>query len=115
MNDAKLIEILWICVTFLSVSLGIAIFCLREKNNTVAKLKNKKKFIQTKGNTSSKSYLVNVDNISYIYYDDKNDVARIYFDNHDHWIEVDISKPLTKEDFIYSLNHTNDFLVEGDD
>ena len=115
MSDTKLIEILWICVTFLSVCLGIAISCLREKNKTVSKLKNKKKVIQTRGNASTNSYIINAENISFIHYDDKNDVARVYFGRHDHWIEVDIRKPFTKVDFINALNNGNDLIVEEED
>ena len=115
MNDTKLIEILWICVTFLSVCLGIAISCLREKNKTVSKLKNKKRFIQTRGNAPTNSYIINTENISFIHYDDKNDVARVYYYNdRDNWIEVDIRKPFTKADFVNALNNGID-LVVGDE
>lgn len=66
-------------------------------------MKQKKKFMQIN------DYILNPDNISFIRYDNNNDVARIYFANHNDFIEVDINNPYEKSDFIQSLNECEDF------
>lgn len=109
MEQQTIINILWSISLFLGGCIGILLNFLSNKNDTISELRKKNKNTFMKLN----NYILNPNNISFIRYDDNNDVARIYFTNHDDWIEVDIDPHHnTKADFINSLNNATDFVID---